>query len=170
VAWEDVREDTACACQHEILQNASRNVYHLLPFRSIPLGTHAALLFTFVIYLVLFIVTGLTCNRTLLYNDCQFMTDLSVNGWVVLVGTLLTCWCASCSCLIGASRILQAVLDDVGGKGRFFRCVSEYRQNSVQLCYVRAFTQGLLLKGEDSPSTWAVQLSRPCALAGRPVQ
>ena len=75
----------------------------------------------------LFILTGLTCDRTLLYNDCHYMADVGIagvgraGGIVVLVGTLLTCWCASCSCLIGSSRILQVVLDDVGGSGRLFK-------------------------------------------------
>ena len=46
----------------------------------------------------LFILTGLTCDRTLLYNDCHYMADLGiagvgrVGGIIVLVGTLLTCW------------------------------------------------------------------------------
>ena len=49
----------------------------------------------------LFILTGLTCDRTLLYNDCHYMADLGiagvgrVGGILVLVGTLLTCWLLS---------------------------------------------------------------------------
>ncbi len=91
------------------------------PSKAIPFGTHMALLFTFVVYCVLFVFTGLTCDRTLLYNDCQYMTDVSANGIVVLIGTMLCCWCASCSCLIGASRILQAVLEDLGNTFSFLR-------------------------------------------------
>ena len=94
------------------------------PSKAIPLGTNVALLFTFVVYFILFILTGLTCDRTLLYHDCQYMTDLTFSGWIVFAGTMLTCWCASCSCLIGASRILQAVLDDVGGDWKITRIIN----------------------------------------------
>ena len=34
--------------------------------------------------------------------------------------------CASCSCLIGSSRIMQAVLDDVGGSGVLFKYVMQH--------------------------------------------
>ena len=69
------------------------NQYNLYS-KAIPLGTHAGLLFTFAVYFMLFILTGLTCDRTLLYNDCHYMADLGiagvgrVGGIVVLIGTL----------------------------------------------------------------------------------
>ena len=77
------------------------------PSIAIPYGTFGACAFTFVTYVILFLLTSITCNRTLLYNDCNFMSELSLVTAFVAIGAILTTFCASTSGLIGASRVLQ---------------------------------------------------------------
>lgn len=82
------------------------------PARSIPYGTLSACTFTGSIYTTVFILTAMTCDRGLLYYDCQFMSEFVFYRPIVAVGTILTTFCASTSSLIGASRVLYALGKD----------------------------------------------------------
>lgn len=82
------------------------------PGRNIPRGTLSACLFTFTTFLLLSLLTVLTCSPDLLHNDCMYMVDFTVWKPFVLVGVILATWSASMSNMIGASRVLQAVAED----------------------------------------------------------
>eukprot|EP00095_Tigriopus_kingsejongensis_P002400 snap_masked-scaffold934_size79169-processed-gene-0.6 protein:Tk02400 transcript:snap_masked-scaffold934_size79169-processed-gene-0.6-mRNA-1 annotation:"solute carrier family 12 member 9" len=82
------------------------------PGRSIPYGTLWGCTFTGIMYLIIFTLTALTCSRELLYNDCQYMTEVVFWPPLVAIGTILTTFCASTSSLIGASRVLYALARD----------------------------------------------------------
>ncbi|TRY78351.1 hypothetical protein TCAL_01732 [Tigriopus californicus] len=82
------------------------------PARSIPYGTLSACAFTGSIYTIVFILTAMTCDRGLLYYDCQFMSEFVFFKPIVAIGTVVTTFCASTSSLIGASRVLYALGKD----------------------------------------------------------
>lgn len=82
------------------------------PAKSIPNGTLAACAFTFISYTMLFLLTALTCDRTLLYHDCMYMMKVDFLPWFVMVGALLATFCACLSALIGASRVVEALVKD----------------------------------------------------------
>ncbi|KAI8502611.1 hypothetical protein Bbelb_193130, partial [Branchiostoma belcheri] len=82
------------------------------PSRSIPIGTIAAVLATFVVYLLLCIFVAFTCQRELLQNN--YMVLQYINMWAPLpvIGLYSATLSAALSCLIGASRILEALSRD----------------------------------------------------------
>ncbi|KAM4749437.1 solute carrier family 12 member 9 [Rhinophrynus dorsalis] len=82
------------------------------PSRSIPVGTIIAVIITFFVYLILFILTALTCDRTLLKEDYGFFRPINIWPPFVLIGIYATSLSASMSTLIGASRILHALAKD----------------------------------------------------------
>ncbi|KAM9313079.1 solute carrier family 12 member 9 [Gastrophryne carolinensis] len=82
------------------------------PSRAIPIGTIIAVVITFFVYLILFILTALTCDRTLLREDYGFFRPINVWPPFVLIGVYATSLSASMSTLIGASRILHALAKD----------------------------------------------------------
>ncbi|XP_041444935.1 solute carrier family 12 member 9-like isoform X2 [Xenopus laevis] len=82
------------------------------PSRSIPIGTIIAVIITFFVYLILFIFTALTCDRTLLREDYGFFRAINIWPPFVLIGVYATSLSASMSTLIGASRILHALAKD----------------------------------------------------------
>ncbi|XP_077327046.1 solute carrier family 12 member 9 isoform X1 [Lithobates pipiens] len=82
------------------------------PSRAIPLGTIIAVIITFFVYLVLFILAALTCDRTLLREDYGFFRPINIWPPFVLIGVYATSLSASMSTLIGASRILHALAKD----------------------------------------------------------
>ncbi|KAM5171171.1 solute carrier family 12 member 9 [Mantella aurantiaca] len=82
------------------------------PSRAIPLGTIIAVIITFFVYLFLFILTALTCDRTLLREDYGFFRPINIWPPFVLIGVYATSLSASMSTLIGASRILHALAKD----------------------------------------------------------
>ena len=59
------------------------------PSRSIPKGTIAGTVFTFITYFVLFILTSVSCNRELLYHECMFMYNIDFWGPTVCIGRFL---------------------------------------------------------------------------------
>ncbi|KAL8177010.1 UNVERIFIED_CONTAM: hypothetical protein K2H54_040811 [Gekko kuhli] len=79
---------------------------------SIPKGTIIALVYTFVIYFLLFFMTSFTCERTLLQGDYGFFRAINVWPPFVLIGIYAASLSASMSNLIGASRILHALAKD----------------------------------------------------------
>lgn len=82
------------------------------PGKSIPSGTLSASLFTFTTFMILSLLTALTCDTTLLHNDCMYMVEFTFWKPFVLVGVILATWSASLSNMIGGSRVLQAVAED----------------------------------------------------------
>ncbi|XP_068128117.1 LOW QUALITY PROTEIN: solute carrier family 12 member 9 [Hyperolius riggenbachi] len=82
------------------------------PSRAIPIGTIIAVIITFFVYLFLFILTALTCDRTLLREDYGFFRPINIWPPFVLIGVYATSLSASMSTLIGASRILYALAKD----------------------------------------------------------
>jgi len=82
------------------------------PAKNIPVGTLSGCLFTFTTFIILSILTGLSCTPALLHNECMFMVDLVVWKPLVLLGVILATWSASLSNMIGGSKVLQAVAED----------------------------------------------------------
>ncbi|XP_006112150.2 solute carrier family 12 member 9 isoform X1 [Pelodiscus sinensis] len=82
------------------------------PSSSIPKGTIIAVVYTFVIYFLLFFMTSFTCERTLLKEDYGFFRSINLWPPLVLVGVYAASLSASMSSLIGASRILHALAKD----------------------------------------------------------
>ena len=48
----------------------------------------------------------------MLYQECDYMNDVTQFGIFIAMGAILTTFCASTSNLIGSSRVLQAVAQD----------------------------------------------------------
>jgi len=84
----------------------------LAPGRSIPRGTLSACLFTFLTFMLLSLLTALTCDTNLLHNDCMYMVEFTFWKPFVLVGVILATWSASLSNMVGGSRVLQALAED----------------------------------------------------------
>uniref|UniRef100_A0A8C8RJA3 Solute carrier family 12 member 9 n=1 Tax=Pelusios castaneus TaxID=367368 RepID=A0A8C8RJA3_9SAUR len=82
------------------------------PSSSIPRGTIIAVIYTFLIYFLLFFMTSFTCERTLLKEDYGFFRAINLWPPLVLVGVYSASLSASMSSLIGASRILHALAKD----------------------------------------------------------
>nr|CAB3266105.1 solute carrier family 12 member 9-like [Phallusia mammillata] len=82
------------------------------PSRSIPVGTIAACVVTFLVYTILVILISATSPRALL--QCSYSFLLSINLWspLVAIGVFASSLSAALSCLIGASRILLALARD----------------------------------------------------------
>ncbi|XP_067113118.1 solute carrier family 12 member 9 [Osmerus mordax] len=86
------------------------------PSVSIPRGTIAAVLYTFIIYLLLFLLVSSTCDRALLVQDYGFFQRINVWPPFVTIGVYCASLSAAMSSLIGASRILHALaLDQLFG-------------------------------------------------------
>ncbi|KAK2881726.1 hypothetical protein QQF64_008165 [Cirrhinus molitorella] len=87
------------------------------PSYSIPRGTITAVIFTFVIYVLLSLLISCTCDRILLQQDYGFLTDINVWHPFVTIGVYSSTLSAAMSNLIGASRILYALArDDLFGR------------------------------------------------------
>lgn len=120
------------------------------PGRSIPFGTLIATLFTFLIYLLLFVFTAATCTRFLLVNNYIFM--MGINFWYpfVTIGIVTATLSASLSNIIGSSRVLAALVkDNIYGKLTSFIGFLNYKSNPVGAVLLSAvFVEGVLLIGE----------------------
>uniref|UniRef100_A0A3Q4BTL7 Solute carrier family 12 member 9 n=1 Tax=Mola mola TaxID=94237 RepID=A0A3Q4BTL7_MOLML len=82
------------------------------PSYSIPRGTVAAVLITFITYNLLSLLSAWSCDRRLLQRDYSFLADINVWPPLVKIGIYSSTISAAMSNLIGASRILYALSKD----------------------------------------------------------
>ncbi|XP_067879846.1 solute carrier family 12 member 9 isoform X5 [Heterodontus francisci] len=82
------------------------------PSYSIPKGTVIAVIYTLLVYLLLFFLVSFTCDRVLLQGDYGFFRQINVWPPFVVIGVYAASLSASMSTLIGASRILHALARD----------------------------------------------------------
>lgn len=82
------------------------------PSYSIPRGTLAAVLITFVTYNLLSLLAACSCDRHLLQRDYSFLGDINIWPPMVTIGIYSSTMSAAMSNLIGASRILYALSKD----------------------------------------------------------
>ncbi|XP_053119704.1 solute carrier family 12 member 9 [Hemicordylus capensis] len=117
---------------------------------SIPKGTIVAVVYTFVIYFLLFFMTSFTCERALLKGDYGFFRAINIWPPFVLVGIYAASLSASMSNLIGASRILHALAkDDLFGIVLApAKIVSKGGNPWVAVLYTWALVQLVLLVGK----------------------
>ncbi|XP_071187816.1 solute carrier family 12 member 9-like isoform X3 [Salvelinus alpinus] len=87
------------------------------PSAAIPKGTIIAVLYTCIVYVLLFILASSTCERTLLVQDYGFFQRINIWPPFVTIGIYCSALSAAMCSLIGASRILHALaLDQLFGK------------------------------------------------------
>eukprot|EP00095_Tigriopus_kingsejongensis_P007902 snap_masked-scaffold132_size323655-processed-gene-1.0 protein:Tk07902 transcript:snap_masked-scaffold132_size323655-processed-gene-1.0-mRNA-1 annotation:"solute carrier family 12 member 9" len=96
-----------------IMSGANMSGELISPGKNIPRGTLSACFFTLGIFLILSLLTAMTCNPALLLHDCMYLNAFNVWPPIVAIGVLLATFSASLNNLIGASRILEAVAKDV---------------------------------------------------------
>ncbi|KAM9789993.1 solute carrier family 12 member 9-like [Neosynchiropus ocellatus] len=82
------------------------------PSYSIPRGTLAAVVTTFITYNLLTLLAAWSCERHLLQRDYSFLGDINIWPPLVTVGIYSSAMSAAMSNLIGASRILYALSKD----------------------------------------------------------
>ncbi|XP_070775364.1 solute carrier family 12 member 9-like isoform X2 [Enoplosus armatus] len=82
------------------------------PSYSIPRGTLAAVIITFITYNLLSLLAAWSCDRHLLQRDYSFLGDINVWPPLVTIGIYSSTMSAAMSNLIGASRILYALSKD----------------------------------------------------------
>jgi solute carrier family 12 sodium/potassium/chloride transporter 2 len=91
------------------------------PRRSIPTGTMAAIVVSFVVYMALAYWTSVVASPTELVNDFTIIVQKASIGWAVQIGILAATFSAALNSLLGAPRILQAMAKhDVVPFGRLF--------------------------------------------------
>eukprot|EP00040_Diaphanoeca_grandis_P043659 m.9902 g.9902 ORF g.9902 m.9902 type:complete len:973 (+) comp8006_c0_seq1:86-3004(+) len=116
--------------------------------KSIPRGTFQATAFTFVIYVIIFVLSSATCTRDLLLYNFGYMQAVSAVPQLVLMGIFAATLSAALSTLIGASRILQALSRD-NILGEWFKVFSKEKKEPIRavlLCWL--LVQLVLLIGE----------------------
>ena len=90
------------------------------PRRSIPRGTMAAIVVSFLVYMVLAYWLSIVASPEELLNNLTVMVDKAAFGWAVQAGILAATFSAALNSLIGAPRVLQAMAEhNVVPFGRF---------------------------------------------------
>ena len=96
-----------------IMSGANLSGELVSPRKNIPRGTLSASLFTLSIFLILTLLTAMTCTPEFLLHDCMYMTRFSIWPPIVSIGIFMATLSASLNNLIGASKLLEAVAKDV---------------------------------------------------------
>ena len=99
--------------------------------KAIPKGTLAAFGFTYFIYLTVIILTAATCTGELLRLNYPYLQEIAAFPPLVIVGIFAATLSAGLTCLIGASRVLQAVSKD-NLLGDWFSFFSKEKGNPVR--------------------------------------
>ncbi|KAK0089662.1 hypothetical protein PV325_006085 [Microctonus aethiopoides] len=119
------------------------------PGVNIPRGTLSAVLFTFICYILLSVLTSATTSRFLLQNNFIYMMPINVWPPFVAVGILTATFSAGLSNLIGSSRVLEALAkDNIFGSGLNFIAHGTWRGNPIAAVFTSwCLVQVILLIG-----------------------
>ncbi|KAI4479271.1 hypothetical protein M0802_014398 [Mischocyttarus mexicanus] len=119
------------------------------PGTNIPRGTLSAVLFTFLCYIFLSILTAATTSRFLLQNNFIYMMPINLWPPFVAVGLLTATFSAGLSNLIGSSRVLEALAkDNVFGSGLNFIIQGTWHGNPLAAVFTSwCLVQIILLVG-----------------------
>uniref|UniRef100_A0A8C9W0J8 Solute carrier family 12 member 9 n=1 Tax=Scleropages formosus TaxID=113540 RepID=A0A8C9W0J8_SCLFO len=120
------------------------------PSVSIPKGTIIAVLYTFFVYVLIFLLVSSTCDRFLLIQDYGFFQRINVWPPFVIIGVYCASLSAAMSCLIGASRILHALaLDQLFGLPLAPAAITSSSGNPwVSVLYTWALVQCVVFAGQ----------------------
>ncbi|KAJ8276002.1 hypothetical protein COCON_G00077540 [Conger conger] len=120
------------------------------PSVAIPKGTIIAVLYTFCVYVILFILVSSTCDRALLTLDYGFLQRINVWPPFVIIGVYCASLSAAMCSLIGASRILHALaLDQVFGLPLAPAAITSKSGNPwVAVLYTWALVQCVVFAGQ----------------------
>ena len=130
-----------------IMAGANLSGELLRPSNSIPTGTLSACGLTYTTFIILSVMTALTCDQSRLLYDCIYMIRFTWWKGFILIGIVLATWSAAISNLIGASRVLFAVAKDkIFGQLLIVVSRGSYKDNPilsvlitfilVQLCFL----------------------------------
>lgn len=116
------------------------------PGTNIPRGTLSAVLFTFLCYILLSILTAATTSRFLLQNNFMYMMPINIWPPFVAVGILTATFSAGLSNLIGSSRVLEALAkDNVFGSGLNFIIQGTWKGNPIAAVLTSWFLVQIIL-------------------------
>ncbi|XP_076145941.1 solute carrier family 12 member 9-like isoform X1 [Alosa pseudoharengus] len=120
------------------------------PSVSIPKGTIIAVAYTFIVYLLFFLLVSSTCDRVLLVQDYGFLRRVNVWPPFVTLGIYCSALSAAMSTLIGASRILHALaLDQLFGRLLAPASITTQAGNPwVAVLYTWALVQCVVFAGQ----------------------
>ncbi|XP_053703843.1 solute carrier family 12 member 9 isoform X1 [Synchiropus splendidus] len=120
------------------------------PSIAIPRGTIGAVVYTFTVYVLLFLMVSATCGRTLLIEDYGFLQKINIWPPFVTIGIYCASLSAAMCSLIGASRILHALaLDHLFGLPLApAAVVSESGNPWVAVIYTWALAQCVVFAGQ----------------------
>ncbi|KAL1123332.1 hypothetical protein AAG570_002417 [Ranatra chinensis] len=117
------------------------------PGKSIPRGTISAVLFTFMCYVLVVVLTAASTSHFLLVNNYNYMMPINLVPAFITVGLLTATFSASLSNLIGSSRVLEALAkDNIYGRLLTFVTEGTWRGNPLAAVFTSwALVQCFLL-------------------------
>ncbi|KAI8824854.1 amino acid permease-domain-containing protein [Fimicolochytrium jonesii] len=95
-----------------ILAGASMSGDLKTPSQSISKGTIRAMGFTYILYVVLALLIAGSIDRAVLRTDLNVLQDVSIVPALVAVGVAATCFFSALGSLLGAAKMLQAIIRD----------------------------------------------------------
>lgn len=120
------------------------------PSVAIPKGTIIAVSYTFIVYVLLFLMISATCDRTLLIQDYGFLQRINLWPPFVTIGIYCASLSAAMCAMIGASRILHALaLDHLFGLPLAPAAITSASGNPwVAVLFTWGLTQCVVFAGE----------------------